>query len=93
MRDQVASQGERVSVTNLPLAELLLPGADAFVFVDDTFKGIHTFHQGVHPRAIGETHIMVARTIEQVTTLTGVEVEEDAWDNDGFFFKTSREEV
>lgn len=40
-----------------------------------------------------ENLTVVARTIEQITTASGVEVEEDAGDDDDFFFETGLEEV
>lgn len=61
--------------------------------LDYSLDAIKTHLQNVHSWTVTQSNVLVARRIEQVSSLAGVEIEEDArYDND-LFMETGVEEV
>ena len=60
--------------------------------LDHPLNPIETLLERLHFRTIAEPHEVVARTVEQVATLGGVQVKEYAWHDDGLLLKQGVEE-
>jgi hypothetical protein len=65
----------------------------SYSLIDNSLDAIQTHLQGLHGRTITESNEMVTWTIEQISSLTWVQVKEDTGHNDDTFLKTSLEEV
>jgi hypothetical protein len=56
-------------------------------------NGVHTLGQGIHPRPIAQPDKVMTRRIEQIPTLTRVQIEEDTRNNNDLLLETGLEEV
>ena len=60
--------------------------------LDNSLDSIKTHLQRIHLRTVADTHEMMAWTVEEIATLSWIEVEEDAWDDNGLLLEQSVEE-
>jgi hypothetical protein len=60
---------------------------------DNSLNAIQPHAQHVHSWAVRETHKVVARAVEQIATSRGVQIKEDAGNDNDLFFQTGLEEV
>lgn len=63
------------------------------LLVDHPLNTVETHLEDLPPRTVRETHEMMARAVEQITSARRVEIEENARHDDNLFFETGLEEV
>jgi len=63
------------------------------LLLDDPLNSIEAHLQNVHSGAVAQSDVLVTRRVEQISSLAGVEVEENTRDNNDLLFQTSLEEV
>ena len=89
----------RSGVVTVPILVLVLDSSRQPVaqrqnlLLDNSLDGIETHLQNIHSGSVAQSDVLVARRVEQISSLAGVEVEEDTRDNNNLLFQTSLEEV
>lgn len=61
--------------------------------LDHPLDAIETHLQDFHSWAVAQSDVLVARGVEQISSLAGVEIKEDTRYDDNLFVKTSIEEI
>jgi len=61
--------------------------------VHHSLDAIASLAENIHARAVREAHKVVARAVKEVAAARGVEVKEDARDDNDLFLETGLEEV
>lgn len=64
-----------------------------YVLGDDLFDAVETLGEDIHSGAVGEADKVMAGGVKQITATRGVEVKEDAGDDNDLFLETGLEEV
>lgn len=68
-------------------------GTDENLLCNHSGNAVETHLQHIHPRSIRQSDEMMARAVEQIPTLAGIKIEEDAGDDNDLLLETSGEEV
>jgi hypothetical protein len=75
------------------LLDIIEDGTITLVLVHNSLDTIQTHLERLELWTVGEADEVVARTVEKISSLAGVQVEEDTWDNNHTLLKTGLEEV